>query len=82
MRCLQRSNGNLTTGPVSHWVTGHRWNNVNNYLTLTFEVCCTSKLNSPSKLPCNVAQESSNMSYRRGIEEDDVVQDPVSSTSI
>ena len=34
MRCLPRSNGNLTTGPVSHWVTGHRWNIVNNYLTL------------------------------------------------
>ena len=34
--------GNLTTGPVSHSVTGHRWNIVNNYLTLTFEVCCTS----------------------------------------
>ena len=47
MRCLPRSNGNLTTGPVSHWVTGHRWNTANNYLTLTFEVCCTSKLNSP-----------------------------------
>ena len=28
--------------PVSHWVTGHCWNIVNNYLTLTFEVCCTS----------------------------------------
>ena len=37
----------ITTGLVSHWVTGHRWNIVNNYLTLTFEVCCTSKLNSP-----------------------------------
>ena len=37
----------LSTGPVSHWVTGHRWNTANNYLTLTFEVCCTSKLNSP-----------------------------------
>ena len=25
----------------------HRWNIVNNYITLPFEVCCTSKLNSP-----------------------------------
>ena len=32
----------VSTGPVSHWVTGHRWNIVNNYLTLTFEECCTS----------------------------------------
>ena len=32
----------LTTGHVSHWVTGLRWNIVNNYLNLTFEVCCTS----------------------------------------
>ena len=37
----------VTSGTVSHWVTGHRWNTANNYLTLTFEVCCTSKLNSP-----------------------------------
>jgi len=37
----------VSTGPVSHWVTGHRWNIANNYLILTFEVCCTSKLNSP-----------------------------------
>jgi hypothetical protein len=28
--------------PVSHWVTGRRWNIANNYLTLTFEVYCTS----------------------------------------
>ena len=32
----------VSTGPVSHWVTGHRWNIASNYLTLTFEVCCTS----------------------------------------
>ncbi len=32
--------------PVSHSVTGRLWNTVNNYLTLTFEVCCTSNLNS------------------------------------
>ena len=47
MRCLPRSNENLTTGPVSHWVTGRRWNIANNYLALIFEVYCTSKLNSP-----------------------------------
>ena len=49
MRCLPSSNGNLTTGPVSHSVTGHRWNIVNNYLTLTFEVCCISNYYSPIK---------------------------------
>lgn len=39
---LLRLNGNLTTGPVSHSVTGRLWNIVNNYLILTIEVCCTS----------------------------------------
>ena len=32
----------LTTDLVSRWGTGLRWNIANNYLTLTFEVCCTS----------------------------------------
>ena len=26
---------------VSPWITGHRWNIANDYLTLTLEVCCT-----------------------------------------
>ena len=43
----KRRFGNLTTGPVSHRAKGCHWNTVNNYLTLIFEVCCTSKLNSP-----------------------------------
>ena len=32
----------ILAGPVSRQGTGHRWNNANNSLILTFEVCCTS----------------------------------------
>ena len=39
---LAGSNGNLALGPVSLRGTGYRWNIVNNYLTLTLEVCYTS----------------------------------------
>ena len=34
MRFAGTATCEATTGPVSHWVTGHRWNIVNNYLTL------------------------------------------------
>ena len=33
--------------PMSFPVTRCRWNTVNNCISLTFEVCCTSELNSP-----------------------------------
>lgn len=44
-----------TMGHVSLRVTGYRWNSVNNYLSLTFEACRTSKLNSPTHIQVDFA---------------------------